>query len=202
MNKYVQRITWEGFIYDVKQSASMSNIDRMMVWRVLLSMNSYLYTYHRTVKDSPYYFETLRGCVTSLTTLAELLNDSEQNFVEWMTKSTNTSGWYDVKCYGIVWGRTHPECYANVYRNLAPILSNIEAFDYILDEYAVMKTAEVSALNIEERESRTCEKCDTRFETQDGMHRHRPRCKGIYRGDYHPKPVKDDDWDAGKTSSW
>lgn len=43
----------------------------------------------------------------------------------------------------------------------------------------------------EEIDNRTCEQCKSTFPTSAGMHRHAPRCKGVYRGVILPKLKKD-----------
>jgi hypothetical protein len=180
----------------------INGIDRDMTRRVFLSLYAHLYSHLRTIKSYPYNYVEMNNLLVSIRTLVDVLNGHEQAFLEWATKSANDDYWYGDAQSGLSRGKAIPQCYSNVYNNMDKYINNPEVFNYLLDEYLIMERAKVSAQNIEERESRTCDKCQTRFDTQDGMHRHQSRCNGLYRGDYHAKPKMDKGWNGGKTSSW
>jgi hypothetical protein len=136
----------------------------------------------------------------------EMLRGDEQTFLEWTTKSYHErDGYYSVTNdkYGIYFGMSSPQCYKNANIMIDILADSEMVFNYMYEEYLAIQNAKDSARVIEEREGRTCSKCDTRFDTWQGMRRHRSRCNGVYRGEYHGRTkAEQDGWSGEKTSTW
>jgi hypothetical protein len=188
-----------------------NSMDKEVIWRVATTLRIYLDEHASISKDRPYAYNELGMLVNNIDEFIQFLNTYEQTFMDWMTRSVNEDSYYhySTEHYGIRAGRKNPECYKNVLKLLRIVTSERMIFDYIYDEYLIMEDAKRVSYEMQTRDSRTCHKCETRFETYQGMHRHESRCKGdesltfiqklqhpAYRGDYHPKET------FATTSTW
>jgi hypothetical protein len=187
------------------------------VWRIFGVLDAWLENYLRTKESTPHNYDQLGSDVVRISALVGTLDNDETKFLEWATKSNNEDGYYYYRTpenkQGLYAGKEHPECYPSVYTNLIRLTKDECVFDYTLNEYLLMEQAKISKLRLDELIERTCDMCETRFDTTDGMHRHKSRCKGDakktfaeklkspeYRGNYHGKGVGD--WNGGTTTEW
>jgi hypothetical protein len=179
-------------------------MDRQTVWRTMITLHNLVTNHARITNETPFNYEQLKQTVYTIGSYTSFLNSYEQQFLEWATRSVNEEyyGGYSTPLYGLVNGHAHPECYANVRKRFDTFIGDREVFNYIYDEYILIQNAKNVDNVIRDRECRTCDLCETRFETYQGMHRHRGSCTGkrnatfaeklaspLFRGDYHPKPV-------------
>jgi len=177
-------------------------INRDVLWRVFSTLDGLLYSYIAHLERNAFNYRELDDDRLKISTTIQLLNGPEQTFMDWATKTMSKDGYYEYEHYGIASGCGVPQCYANVYSLLHLAAVNETVFDYWLSEYTAMEATKISMARIQDREYRTCDKCGTRFDSIDGMHRHRPRCNGQYRGDYHGRTGKHPDWNDGPTTAW
>lgn len=178
-------------------------MDQNRVYRVFRALYGELEHENQIKTNNPSDYIGLRDSMVKIKTLVEYLDGDEQVFLEWMTRTYQDDGYYrfDIKQYGLYHGKERPICYDNCHKMLKPIITEKIVFDYIYSEYDGMCNAEAIWATIRLTEARTCKKCDTRFDTVEGCHRHMPKCKGIYRGDYHGK-VNTTIPGSGITSVW
>jgi hypothetical protein len=182
----------------------MIQMDKEVVWRVSLTLKSCLDDHASVTRNHPYNYDELRDIVKNINEFVEFLNIHEQTFIDWATKSINEDSYYRYSSdhYGIRLGKSNPECYPHVSKLLTMMTSDKMIFDYIYDEYLNIEEAKKASYVMSDRDSRTCSRCETRFDTYQGMHRHQSRCKGdanlsfvdkmkheAYRGDYHTKEI-------------
>jgi hypothetical protein len=165
-------------------------MDKTMVWRVFRELHGSLKNYRRTRLNDGFNYGLLHDIVKSVSNYNAILNGDESVFLEWCTKSYNNENAYSQNStdYGLRVGMERPECYSNCEKALDRFMDDREIFDYFYNEYIAIQMAKNSQEIIDERNDRTCDKCETRFDTTAGMHRHKPKCKGLYRGEYHSKP--------------
>jgi hypothetical protein len=148
--------------------------------------------------------------------VVDMLEPDEVSFLEWATVAVS-SYYGDVSARSIITGHEYSECYPRVTKILTEMFSSPTSFDYIYDEYHALLKALNSQDALEELQYRTCPKCETRFETVDGMHRHKSRCKGdealtfvqklnhpAFRGEYKSRAtqIAEEGWTDAKTSQW
>lgn len=192
-------------------------MNREIVFRVLTSTLYFLKQYEFNRVERPDNLSDLANYKHAVETLIHLLDAEEREFIEWATATRNNNNYYDNKGYGLYHGYGISYNYPRYIANLTATITSSTVFDYIYDEYLMIMKAEKSMANVESLSYRTCDKCETRFETIDGMHRHRSRCKGdktlpfkeklslpLYRGNYVGRQSKDiaNGWTDGKTSEW
>jgi hypothetical protein len=181
-------------------------MNRDVLWRAICQLNSLLAGFQYTTERNKYDYHRLDEYHNKICGIGEMLDTDEQTFLEWTTKSYHESdGSYCVSSdkYGISLGREHPECYKNAHVMIDILSDNETTFNYIYAEYVAIQNAKDSVRVMEEREGRTCPDCETRFDTWQGMQRHRSRCNGVYRGEYHGRTKADKDgWGDEKTSTW
>lgn len=167
----------------------MNDMNPETVYRVFHRLIAALNFHAITRKQDSHSYEEMNHIKHRISATVDVLNDNELSFLEWATRTTQDAYGYGYENYGLKYGKEYPQCYPNASKFLKEMTDNDIVFNYVFDEYGAMKNAEKSQRIIDERESRTCPNCETRFDTHNGMHRHRPKCKGVYRGEYHTKGI-------------
>jgi hypothetical protein len=184
---------------------------------MMCKIEMWLDNYLRTVENAPHDYVHMREDVVRIGALVNSLDESESHFLEWATKSNHEDGGYYYRTssnkFGLEHGRELPECYPSTHQNIRRITENKDVFDYMMNEYLTIGKAKQSQERIDDRNGRTCDLCETRFDTYNGLARHRAKCKGSkemsfldklnspnYRYEYHGKIVGE--WSGGTTTTW
>jgi len=193
-----------------------ASLNTEILRRICSALMEYVDDYITQERNHPNELVERHNVKINIGAMIEFCTPSEKMFIGWLTSGKDAS-YYSSGLYS---NHSNAESYPTALYNLRTAFSesNPDTFFYIVEEYKNMQKAQIFQENdIRDREYRTCEICETRFETVEGMHRHQSKCKGTkeltfkekllhpaYRGDYKPKQSKAHEagWTDGQTSTW